>query len=153
MLLALAERPGEVLTRQELMASAWPSIFAEDANLRVRMTALRRVLSDGQEGISYIANVARRGYSFIEELAFSDTSDADTPQTTDVLQNPPVNLTPVLGRDTVASEVAAELVRHRFVSFVGPGGVGKTTVAIDGARGDDCGEPIARVFSLAIPTA
>ncbi|MBS7543947.1 ATP-binding protein [Ancylobacter oerskovii] len=134
LLVALVEKPGEVLTKQELLASAWPDLFVEEANLRVQMTALRRVLGDGQDGRHYIANIARRGYSFVADVTFTDVADRDAAEPRLVRQNLPLNLTPVLGRDAAVAAIRQELARHRFVSVVGPGGVGKTTVALDAAR-------------------
>ncbi|MBS7536691.1 winged helix-turn-helix domain-containing protein [Ancylobacter sonchi] len=134
LLVALVERAGDVLTKQELLASAWPDLFVEEANLRVQMTALRRVLGDGQDGRHYIANIARRGYSFVAEVTFTDIADRDAVQSPSVRQNLPLNLTPVLGREAAVAAICAELAHRRFVSVVGPGGVGKTTVALDAAR-------------------
>lgn len=134
LLVALVEKAGEVLSKQELLASAWPDLFVEEANLRVQMTALRRVLGDGQDGRHYIANIARRGYSFIADVTFTDIAERDAAAPPVVRQNLPLNLTPVLGRDAAVVAIRQELNRHRFVSVVGPGGVGKTTVALDAAR-------------------
>lgn len=134
LLVALVERAGDVVTKQELLASAWPDLFVEEANLRVQMTALRRVLGDGQDGRHYIANIARRGYSFVADVTFTDIADRDTPAAPLIRQNLPLNLTPVLGRGAAVAAIGEELARRRFVSVVGPGGVGKTTVALDAAR-------------------
>lgn len=134
LLVALVERAGEVLTKPELLASAWPDLFVEEANLRVQMTALRRVLGDGREGRHYIANIARRGYSFVAEVTFVDTPDREPAPRREVRQNLPLSLTPVLGRDAAVAAIGEKLARRRFVSVVGPGGVGKTTVALDAAR-------------------
>lgn len=41
-LVALLERPGELITKQELLARVWPNIFVEPANLTVHVSALRR---------------------------------------------------------------------------------------------------------------
>lgn len=49
-LIALLERPGELVTKQELMARVWPNIFVEPANLTVHISALRRALRDGHDG-------------------------------------------------------------------------------------------------------
>ncbi|MCB4771267.1 helix-turn-helix transcriptional regulator [Ancylobacter sp. Lp-2] len=134
LLVTLVGRAGEVVTKQELLASAWPDLFVEEANLRVQMTALRRVLGDGQDGRHYIANIARRGYSFIADVTFTDIADRDTAHVPSIRQNLPLNLTPVLGREAAVTVIREELARHRFVSVVGAGGVGKTTVALDAAR-------------------
>lgn len=64
LLLALTERPGEVLSRGELEARVWPRTLVEDSSLRVHIAALRKALGDD----SCIANVPGRGYSFVGEL-------------------------------------------------------------------------------------
>jgi DNA-binding winged helix-turn-helix (wHTH) protein len=46
-LIALVERPGELITKEELVARVWPDTFVEEASLRVHVAALRKVLGDG----------------------------------------------------------------------------------------------------------
>ena len=67
-LVALLERPGELITKQELLARVWPNIFVEPANLTVHVSALRRTLRDGRDGNRFIINVPGRGYSFVAEV-------------------------------------------------------------------------------------
>jgi DNA-binding response OmpR family regulator len=64
-LIVLLERPGELVTRRELMARVWPNLFVEPANLTVHMSALRRALRDGRDGNRFIINVRGRGYCFV----------------------------------------------------------------------------------------
>lgn len=68
-LVALVERPGELITKQELLARVWPNIFVEPANLSVHVSALRRTLRDGRDGNRFIINVPGRGYSFVANVA------------------------------------------------------------------------------------
>jgi DNA-binding winged helix-turn-helix (wHTH) protein len=68
-LIALLERPGELVRKQELMARVWPNVFVEPANLTVHMSALRRTLRDGRNGNRFIINVPGRGYSFVASVA------------------------------------------------------------------------------------
>ena len=49
-LIALAERPGEVVTRKDLISTVWPDVTVEEANLRFQMAALRKALGDGRDG-------------------------------------------------------------------------------------------------------
>jgi DNA-binding winged helix-turn-helix (wHTH) protein len=49
-LTVLLERAGETVTKQELLTRAWPGMFVDEANLRVHIAALRKVLGDGQSG-------------------------------------------------------------------------------------------------------
>lgn len=68
-LTVLLERPGELITKQELMARVWPNVFVEAANLTVNMSTLRRTLRDGQGGNRFIINIPGRGYSFVADVA------------------------------------------------------------------------------------
>jgi DNA-binding winged helix-turn-helix (wHTH) protein len=67
-LIVLVERPGELVSKQELMDRVWPSIVVEPANLTVHMSALRRTLHDGRDGNRFIINVPGRGYSFVASV-------------------------------------------------------------------------------------
>jgi hypothetical protein len=51
-LIVLLERPGQLVSKQELMARVWPNLFVEPANLTVHISALRRALCDGRDGKS-----------------------------------------------------------------------------------------------------
>jgi DNA-binding winged helix-turn-helix (wHTH) protein len=64
-LIVLLERPGELVSKQELMARVWPDIFVEPANLTVHISALRRMLRDGRDGNRFIINIPGRGYTFV----------------------------------------------------------------------------------------
>ena len=65
MLIVLLERPGELVSKQELMARVWPNLFVEPANLSVHISALRRALRDGRNGNRFIINIPGRGYCFV----------------------------------------------------------------------------------------
>ena len=47
-LAVLAENAGRVVPKEELIASVWPKVFVEESNLKIQVSALRRVLGDGQ---------------------------------------------------------------------------------------------------------
>ena len=64
-LIALLERPGELISKQDLMARVWPNVFVAAANLTVHISALRRALRDGQDGNRFIINIPGRGYKFV----------------------------------------------------------------------------------------
>ena len=71
-LVALLERPGELVSKQELIGRVWPNIFVEPANLTVHMSALRRALRDGRDGNRFIINIPGRGYSFVASFELSE---------------------------------------------------------------------------------
>lgn len=65
LLTALVERPGQVLSKRELVSRTWPNLYVEDYNLKVNMASLRRVLGETYAAPLYIATVTGRGYRFI----------------------------------------------------------------------------------------
>jgi DNA-binding winged helix-turn-helix (wHTH) protein len=71
LLIALLERHGELISKQDLMARVWPNVFVEPANLTVHMSALRRALRDGQDGHRFIVNIPGRGYRFVASVDMS----------------------------------------------------------------------------------
>ena len=70
-LIALLERRGELISKQDLMARVWPNVFVEPANLTVHMSALRRALRDGRDGHRFIVNIPGRGYCFVASVDVS----------------------------------------------------------------------------------
>jgi DNA-binding winged helix-turn-helix (wHTH) protein len=67
-LIVLLERPGELVSKQDLMSRVWPNVFVEPANLTVHISALRRMLRDGRDGNRFIINIPGRGYSFVASV-------------------------------------------------------------------------------------
>jgi TolB-like protein/Tfp pilus assembly protein PilF len=65
----LVERPGELVTKEEIMAAVWGRTVVENANLTVQISALRRVLDQGRTEGSCIQTVAARGYRFVVAVA------------------------------------------------------------------------------------
>jgi DNA-binding winged helix-turn-helix (wHTH) protein len=76
LLTTLVERPGELVTKTELMARVWPSTVVEEANLKVNMSILRRVLGDGVGTPDYIATVPGRGYRFVASVQLTESREA-----------------------------------------------------------------------------
>jgi predicted ATPase/DNA-binding winged helix-turn-helix (wHTH) protein len=131
-LIALVEHAGAVVTQRELISRVWPDVTVEEANLRVNIASLRKALGDGREGARYIVTVPGRGYSFVAPVTLSlrprEGAVLDPPQ------GLPSRLARMIGRADVVRALSAQLMIRRFVSIVGPGGIGKTTVAISVAH-------------------
>ena len=136
LLIALVELPGEVVSKSELIAKVWPHTFVVEGNLKLHIAALRRALADGQAGNRYISTVSGRGYCFVAPVTRSVGSRSVTARhlATEPLGNLPVPLTRLIGRDEVISTISSQLTRHRLITLVGPGGIGKTSVAVATAR-------------------
>jgi predicted ATPase/DNA-binding winged helix-turn-helix (wHTH) protein len=154
-LAALLERPGVVVTKEELFARVWPKQFVEEGNLKFHVAALRKALGDGQGGARFIANVPGRGYCFVGRVASSERkfSAPATAAPNAQSRQLPAPLTRIVGRSDTIVTLATRLPEQRFITIVGPGGIGKTTVAVavadtlvgtfnDGVRFVDLG-PIA----------
>src|SRR5438445_13666554 len=60
-LIYLADRPGEVIAKQELMDQGWSDVTVEEGRLRVHVAAVRKALGDGQFGNLYVASSQGRG--------------------------------------------------------------------------------------------
>jgi DNA-binding winged helix-turn-helix (wHTH) protein len=63
-LLALVQRSGHVVAKDELMQMVWPETFVEESNLTQNISVLRRTLGDGRNEHRYIETIPRRGYRF-----------------------------------------------------------------------------------------
>ena len=131
-LIAPTERPSEVVSKEDLIARVWPDTFVEEGNLRVHIAALRRALGDGQAGKRYVANIPGRGYRFVAPIAWSaeQGSQASSPPTVTRAYDLPATSTRMLGRADTVNSLTSQLTQRRFITLVGPGGIGKTTVAI-----------------------
>lgn len=64
LLTILTERPGQVLTKAELIDAAWPGTIIEESNLTVQIASLRRLLGPAPYGLEWISTVPRKGYRF-----------------------------------------------------------------------------------------
>src|SRR5579859_4281759 len=64
LLLYFLERPGQLVTKNEIMEAVWPGMAVEDSNLTVQISAVRRAVDADRERESCIQNVPRRGYRF-----------------------------------------------------------------------------------------
>src|SRR5258706_11748290 len=129
-LIYLADRPGEVIAKQELIDHVWSDVIVEEGSLRVHVAAIRKALADGQFGNRYIANVKVRGYSFVGtvvSLAGGTESRNARFRYQGRLAVRPIMM---IGREAVISEVSDKLRNERFVTLLGPGGIGKTTIAL-----------------------
>ena len=129
-LIALVECAGELVSKDELVARVWPNTFVEEGNLKVHVAALRRALGGGNR---YLVNVPGRGYRFIAPVAPADGARHAPPQAVVLTKrehNLPAALGRMIGRADAVGRLAERLARQRLITIVGPGGVGKTSVAL-----------------------
>jgi predicted ATPase/DNA-binding winged helix-turn-helix (wHTH) protein len=143
LLLVLVERPGRVLSKRELLKRVWPDVVVEEGSLRFHMTSLRRILGDGVDGARYIATQVGVGYAFVAPVErLPRAGDAGNPPapaepSADAPARSARQLPPrprLIGRDQDAALVVDRLAQPTLFTIVGPGGVGKTSLAVEVAH-------------------
>src|SRR5712691_3502095 len=95
-LVALLQKPGEIVTRKELCTQLWPSDthVNYDANVNTTVNKLRQVLGDSPEQPVFVDTIPRKGYSFVGKVRYVDHPVAPqaprpeelSPRTTDVVR-------------------------------------------------------------------
>ncbi|MFO1329971.1 MAG: winged helix-turn-helix domain-containing protein [Rubrivivax sp.] len=132
-LLALVERRHRTVTKHELMDLVWPGLVVEENNLQVQVAALRKLL-----GHAALATVPGRGYQFTLPVdRGDDAASSEAPVPAPLVEVAPNNLPPVapvlLGRDEDLRALLGLLERERLVTLAGPGGIGKSRLALAAA--------------------
>lgn len=129
-LIALVQRRDRVVGKNELFDLVWPGLVVEENNLQQHVSALRKLL-----GPRAITTVPGRGYQFIANVEGEAAAPAPrtaTPGGALLLSrdNLPAHLPVLIGRAADAAEVHARLAAAPLVTLVGPGGIGKTRLAL-----------------------
>lgn len=120
----LVERPGRLVTKDELLDSIWPETHVSEGVLKVCIRELRRALGDTAKEPRFVETLHRRGYRFVAALE-SDAPAADDPGTTP--------LAPMAGRVAERTELVDRYARaargsRQMVFVSGTPGIGKTTL-------------------------
>jgi predicted ATPase/DNA-binding winged helix-turn-helix (wHTH) protein len=130
-LIVLVQQAGKVVSKNELMARVWPGVTVDEGSLRVHVAGLRRALGDG-EAAKYVTTLSGQGYCFVAPITRSSEPrlSMSTGSRPDRAHNLPARLMRMVGRDQTVRAISERLKTERFVTVVGPGGIGKTTVAV-----------------------
>jgi len=129
-LVFLVRHRERVVTREELLDEVWHTRFVTDSALSSRIKSARRAIGDDGQAQRLIRTVHGRGYQFVgavEEVGPAPADQAMAGRSTPV----PAPATPTIGRDRDIEDVLDLLDRARIVTLLGPGGVGKTRLAIE----------------------
>lgn len=127
----LAENAGRLVTHDELLDAVWRDVHVQPEVLKSHILAIRTALGDKSSNPRFIETQRGRGYRFIGELAgIASGGDA-----ADAAPSPETNLrrylTDIVGRQAELAELEKCLNDHRMVTLIGPGGVGKTRLAVE----------------------
>jgi DNA-binding winged helix-turn-helix (wHTH) protein len=126
-LIALLERPGELVSKEELMTRVWPNTFVAAANLAVHIYALRRALGDGREGNRYVVNIPGRGYRFVAPVTVEKDVSSETAAPSAREHQMPANLAGPIERGATNDVLGQQ---PRMLTVVGLPGVGQTPVTL-----------------------
>jgi predicted ATPase/DNA-binding winged helix-turn-helix (wHTH) protein len=132
LLFLLIDARGSIVSKDRMMERVWSGRIVGENALESQMSTLRRALGRDR---NVIKTITGRGYQFVGELhvvepivqpieAHAEASGTDLP----------ASVSPLIGRERELDEIARMLDAHRLVTLVGPGGVGKTRLAIEAAR-------------------
>ena len=121
-LLALVERAGQLVPKDDLFGLVWPGVVVEENNLQVQVSTLRKIL-----GAAAIATTAGRGYRFTLDVT-TDGESSSAPSAP--RHNLPPQLTSFIGHEEDLDEYAALLGQTRLLTLTGIGGCGKTRLAL-----------------------
>ena len=126
----LVSRAGNVVSFGDLMRQVWPNVTVEEANVRVQMNILRKILSQWEEANCAINTVPNRGYCFV--LPVRHHPNGNEPIGSRAKRTPalPILANNIVGREDAIRIIEEALEENRLVTITGPGGIGKTTVAI-----------------------
>jgi predicted ATPase/DNA-binding winged helix-turn-helix (wHTH) protein len=144
---ALVQSNGGLVTKDDLMDRVWAGVAVEESSLRVHVSALRKALGPNRE---MLKTESGRGYRLLGNWT---VRQEDAPQ--DNTSTGPVDFAPaaasprpgqqfasnfpampseLIGRAAAAQDVRDLLSAYREVTLTGPGGIGKTTLALEAAR-------------------
>jgi predicted ATPase/DNA-binding winged helix-turn-helix (wHTH) protein len=129
LLALLVEHRGETVSKADIFAAVWPGLSVSEANLTSQIWGLRQALGDTTRPYQWIVSVSARGYRFVGPV--SNGTDNMPRAAEGQRLGFPRPLTRLFGRADDLVTVRATLSRAGLVTLVGPGGIGKTRLALE----------------------
>jgi predicted ATPase/DNA-binding winged helix-turn-helix (wHTH) protein len=127
----LVRAQGRVVTKEELLDNVWGTRFVTESALTTQIKFARRALGDDGTRQQFIRTVHRRGYEFVVRPG---TSPGATEPRADLTSDRTVvsgrAARRLIGRDAAVADIVDLVSTHRLVTISGPGGVGKTQLAL-----------------------
>jgi predicted ATPase/DNA-binding winged helix-turn-helix (wHTH) protein len=139
MLLALVEARGELVTRDTLLKRVWPCTIVGPQNIDFQIYALRKAFGSDRD---IIRTDTGRGYRLAAEVREASVNEETLASTAPVAirasktsaTNIPLPISSLVGRERELRDLQRLVLEHRLVTLTGPGGMGKTRLALEAAR-------------------
>jgi predicted ATPase/DNA-binding winged helix-turn-helix (wHTH) protein len=137
----LVQSAGELVTKNDLSARVWPGAIVEDNTLQFHISAIRKAFGRNRE---MLKTASGRGYRLLgawtsrqEDTSSVDSIDLEPMRSpAEPFQtNLPAAASELIGRTIAVQDLRALLSAYRVVTLTGPGGIGKTRLALEVARG------------------
>src|SRR6202163_4269973 len=137
----LVQSAGELVTKNDLSARVWPGAIVEDNTLQFHISAIRKALGPDR---GMLKTAFGRGYRLLGAWTFrqESTSSVDSIDLEPVQgpaeqyqTNLPAAASHLIGRTIAVQRLRGLLSACRVVTLTGPGGIGKTRLALEVARG------------------
>jgi predicted ATPase/DNA-binding winged helix-turn-helix (wHTH) protein len=136
----LVQSGGELVTKDNLSARVWPGAIVEENTLQVHISAIRKALGPDRE---MLKTVSGRGYRLLgawtsrkESVSAPNSTDLESRSPAEPFQtNLPAAASELIGRTDAVRHLGGLLSTYRVVTLTGPGGIGKTRLALEVARG------------------
>ncbi len=135
----LVQSANELVTKNDIMNRIWPGAIVGDNTLQVHISAIRKALGPNR---AMLKTASGRGYQMLGSWTVRRHDAAAPPvgvQQTQVdtrsrVSNFPATVTPLIGRAAAVPRLRDLISAYRVVTLTGPGGIGKTSLALQAAR-------------------
>jgi predicted ATPase/DNA-binding winged helix-turn-helix (wHTH) protein len=135
----LVEKPGQLITHDELLDALWPETYVQPQVLRTYMLELRKILGDDAAAPRFIATVPKRGYRFVAAVTEAEaagrvaSSGLASAGSAMASRAPAIGTVQIIGREEELARLQAELERmaagqRRMALVSGEVGIGKTAL-------------------------
>ena len=133
----LVQAAGELVSKDDLIEKVWPGVSVEEIALRVHVAAIRKALGADR---SMLETAVGRGYRLLGDWAIRWANAAEPAKTVTrppagaASSNLPASRFNLIGRSAAVAQLRELLSAYRVVTLTGPGGIGKTSLALESAR-------------------
>jgi predicted ATPase/DNA-binding winged helix-turn-helix (wHTH) protein len=136
----LVRSANELVTKDDLMGRIWPGAIVGENTLQVHISAIRKALGRDR---AMLKTASGRGYRLLGRWTTRQPAarmqivhPAPAPVAVEPVQNNlPLSAADLIGRDAAVHHLRDLLSAYRIVTLTGPGGIGKTRLGLEVARG------------------